>query len=84
MLVEHGRLELTMPLDDWLARSEALQYVTFVPIDNAIALRSVRLGVPFHPDPADRIIVATAQSLGASLVTKDRRIRTSRAVAAIW
>jgi PIN domain nuclease of toxin-antitoxin system len=29
-----------------------------------------------HPDPADRIIAATALSLGASLVTKDEKLRS--------
>jgi PIN domain nuclease of toxin-antitoxin system len=37
-----------------------------------------------HDDPADRMIVATAQVLGAGLVTKDQRLRRYRHVKAIW
>ncbi len=83
LLVRHGRLELTMEVADWIARSEALPFLTFVPVDHRIALRSVELDLP-HPDPADRIIVATALSLGARLVTRDRKLRASDGVETVW
>ena len=35
-------------------------------------------------DPADRLIGATALAFGVPLVTKDERIRSSRAVQTIW
>jgi PIN domain nuclease of toxin-antitoxin system len=35
-------------------------------------------------DPADRLIGATARAFGMPLVTKDERIRSSRAVETIW
>lgn len=35
-------------------------------------------------DPADRLIGATARVLGVPLVTRDEKIRTSRAVPTIW
>ena len=84
LLVERGRLELTMAVDDWLARAEALPFMTFVPVDNRIALTAVRLPPPFHADPADRIIVATAMTLGATLVTRDERIRAYPLVRTLW
>jgi PIN domain nuclease of toxin-antitoxin system len=40
----------------------------------SILLESTRLPEAFHPDPADRIIVATARSYGATLLTQDRKI----------
>jgi PIN domain nuclease of toxin-antitoxin system len=46
-----------------------------VPVNNAIALRSRQLPGRLHKDPADRIIVATALSHGATIVTRDDRIR---------
>jgi PIN domain nuclease of toxin-antitoxin system len=82
-LVRRGRLELTMEVGDWIARTEALPFLRFVPVDNRIALRAVSLE-GLHDDPADRIIVATALSLGARLVTRDRRLRASRGVETIW
>ena len=84
LLVKRGRLELKMGAEDWIAHSEALPYLRFVPVDNHIALRSVGLPGRFHDDPADRIIVATALSLGAKLITKDRRIRRYRGVETLW
>jgi PIN domain nuclease of toxin-antitoxin system len=75
MLVSRGRLKLTMSAGDWVAASEALPFLEFVPVSNSIALKSVQLPGALHNDPADRIIIATAVSLGAVLVTKDEKIR---------
>lgn len=84
LLVRKGRLELTMPVEDWVARSEALSFVQFVPLDNRIALRSNHLPGEIHDDPADRIIIATALTVGAPLVSKDSRIRDYSHVETIW
>lgn len=84
LLVRKGRLELTMPVEDWVERSEALPFIQFVPLDNRIALRSNHLPGEIHDDPADRIIIATAQTLGVPLVSKDTRIRDYPHVETIW
>ena len=84
VLVARGRLELKMDVADWVAASESLPFVRFVPVDNRIALRSVNLPAQFHADPADRLIVATALELNARLVTKDDRIRGSGVVTTVW
>ena len=84
MLVAARRLELTMDVDTWVARVESYPGLTFVPVDNRIALRAVQLDGFSHRDPADRIIVATALGLGATLVTADERIRAYRAVRTVW
>jgi len=84
LLVRKGRLELAMPVEDWIARSEALPFVQFVPLDNRIALRSNHLPGEIHDDPADRIIIATALTVGVPLVSKDGRIRDYPHVETIW
>jgi PIN domain nuclease of toxin-antitoxin system len=84
LLVRKGRLTLRMPVEEWIARSEGLAFVRFVPVDNRIAVRSNSLAAPIHDDPADRMIVATALALGAGLVTKDQRLRRYRHVKTIW
>lgn len=84
MLVERGRLRLTLDVRDWLCRCEALPFLTFVPVSNAIAVESVRLPDFPHADPADRIIASTALSLGAHLVTKDDKLRNYPHVKTIW
>lgn len=84
LLVERGRLRLALDVRDWLCRCESLPFLTFVPVSNAIAVESVRLPDFPHPDPADRIITATALSLGAALVTKDDKLRNYPNVKTIW
>lgn len=84
LLVAGGRLRLTMDAADWIAHCQGLPFLRFVPVDNAIALGSVRLPEPLHRDPADRIIVATARSLGMPLVTKDARLRRYPHLETIW
>jgi len=76
MLVSRGRLELTMDAAAWIARSEALPFIRFIPIDNRIALRAVSLPASAPSDPADRIIAATALTLGTPIVTMDKRMGT--------
>lgn len=74
MLVAKDRLELSMDVKEWVAASEALPYISFVPVSNHIAIKAVRLPIPLHSDPADRIIIATALSLGGALMTADKKI----------
>ncbi|OQP87615.1 VapC toxin family PIN domain ribonuclease [Rhizobium rhizosphaerae] len=74
MLVERRRLVLTQDLEAWVAKVLAIPQILLIPIDPAIAIDSVRLPPPFHPDPADRVVVATARFLRAPLMTADRAI----------
>src|SRR3990170_1857464 len=84
MLVAQGRLELTLDVEAWIAHVEALPLVQFVPVDNRVAVRAVRLEGFRHRDPADRMIVATALGLGATLVTADQRLQAYRPVNTLW
>ncbi|HIJ57164.1 MAG TPA: type II toxin-antitoxin system VapC family toxin [Deltaproteobacteria bacterium] len=84
LLVYNQRLRLTLDVADWIAKSEMLPYFQFIPVDNAIAIKSVNLPKPLHSDPADRIIIATAISLGASLLTKDEKILNYPHVKTVW
>lgn len=84
MLVARGRLALTMDVGAWIAAAESLPQLEFVPVDNAITLRAAALPEAFGRDPADRIIVATALGLGATLVTGDRRLRGHPPLRTLW
>lgn len=75
-----GRIQLALPLRDWLDAAVAPPLVERVGISPAIAAETAVLPPTFHRDPADRILVATARVLGACLLTVDARIVESRIV----
>lgn len=83
-LLREDRLRLAMDLEDWLAAVAEIDAVRFAPVDNTVAIHSMRLPGNFHADPADRMIVALARHHGVPLVTADRRIRNYPHVRAVW
>jgi len=84
LLVAKGRLSLSIDVGDWVRKTEGLPFVRFIPVDNTIALRSVSMPGLFHQDPADRIITATAMTMGIPLVTGDDKIISYSHVQTIW
>jgi PIN domain nuclease of toxin-antitoxin system len=84
MLVARQRLVFSIHVDTWIAKVQALPFLTFVPVDNRIAVRAVQLADFPHRDPADRMIVATALGLGATLVTADDKLRSYQAITTAW
>jgi PIN domain nuclease of toxin-antitoxin system len=69
-----GRIRLTLPLRDWLEAATAPPLVQRLGITPAVAAAVADLPDSFHRDPGDRIIVASAQILGATLLSHDQRI----------
>ena len=80
MLHGLGRIRLSLPLREWLERATAPPRVRRCGISPAIAAEVVSFPQSFPRDPADRIIVATARVLGATLLTSDGRIIDSEMV----
>ena len=76
-LYELGRIRISIPLRDWLEKAVAPPLVRRQGVSPAIATELAALPDTFHRDPADRILVATARVLGATLLTGDRRIISS-------
>jgi len=72
--VSLGRIRLDLPLRDWLETATAPPLVQRMGISPAVAAAVTALPDSFHRDPADRLIVASAQLLGATLLTQDYRI----------
>lgn len=84
MLVERERLLLSIDVESWLKKVGEINAIRFQPVTNKIALESVRLPGEFHKDPADRMIVATARTMGLALVTADEKIQAYPHVNSVW
>ena len=74
MLARKKRIELYQEPLDWVQAALSLRGVRLVPLSPEIAVGSNQLPFEMHADPADRILVATARHLGATLVTADRAL----------
>ena len=84
MLIEKGRLVLSMDVENWLDEVSQIDGVRFMPVDNEIGVKSTMLPGEFHKDPADRMIVATARKLAVPLITADEKIIRYEHVKTIW
>jgi len=75
-----GAVVPSITLREWVERSvEALQASTLA-VSHEIALEAYALPEPFHKDPADRVLVATARCHDLTMVTADERILSYRGV----
>lgn len=83
-LVLKKRLSFSVSLEKVIDTLTTTKEYKFIPVDHKIAYESCVLPGDFHPDPADRMIVATAKLLGATLVTKDQKIRGYKQVQSVW
>lgn len=75
-LAEYVRLHLDRRVDEWIDSALSVPNLQLLPLTPAIAIASTQLPAPFHRDPADRIIVATARVHHIPLMTEDSRILT--------
>ena len=84
MLVAKRRIQLDRRVEQWVDIALALPGIQLAPLEPAIAVRSTKLPGEFHPDPADRIIVATALENAVPIITPDDRIRSYPHVQSAW
>jgi PIN domain nuclease of toxin-antitoxin system len=76
LLVSENRIKLGVDVMDWIRDALAKPGVRLVALEPEIAVASTRLPFEMHADHADRILVATARHLGATLVTADGALLT--------
>jgi PIN domain nuclease of toxin-antitoxin system len=74
MLEAKGRITLSRSIHEWMNEALTASGLRVAELSPAIALESARLPGEPHGDLADRIIIATARVLGATLITCDERI----------
>lgn len=83
-LLEKNRLTLSLRGDIWMKKAFEALCVRVVPLTPEISWHSTTLPSPFHDDPADQIIVATARLEEACLITRDQLIRDYPHVQTLW
>ena len=74
MLVAKSRLRFNRDVGEWLDNALSLPGVQLAPLSQAVAVASTRLPWPVHPDPADRILLASARHLNATLISADQHM----------
>jgi PIN domain nuclease of toxin-antitoxin system len=82
--VEKKQLVLDRPLRQWLERATTMPGLALMELTPAIFVESCELPQPFHGDPADQMIVASARHHEAVLVTKDGKLRNYPHVQTVW
>jgi PIN domain nuclease of toxin-antitoxin system len=80
--LQRGRIAHTMPQDAFLSRVR--EKVRILPITDEIAITAGQIPAPFHGNPMDRIITATAIVENCTLITADERIRRAGICKTIW
>jgi PIN domain nuclease of toxin-antitoxin system len=73
-LVEYDRLVLPIPVGEWLDQALAYPGIQLLDLTPRIIVESTQLPSPFHRDPADQLIVATARVHNSPLMTADDKI----------
>jgi PIN domain nuclease of toxin-antitoxin system len=74
LLAARGRIVLGKSVGLWLDEALADPGPAIDPLSPRVAVEAWSLPEAFHRDPADRLIVATARVVNATLMTRDRRI----------
>ncbi|MDH3286003.1 MAG: type II toxin-antitoxin system VapC family toxin, partial [Acidobacteriota bacterium] len=72
-LAEKGLVELDVEPEEWIERALRCAPLIEAPVTHEIARESLRVELD-HPDPADRLLVATARVHELTLVTADKRL----------
>lgn len=83
-LVEKNKLRLSMGIDQWVTQALSMSQFQLLPLSPEIAIASTRLPQPFHQDPADQIIVASARLCDATILTVDQLILNYPHVRTLW
>lgn len=74
MLVRKNRITLPYPPQRWIDLALTYPGIQLLGLTQQILVESTLLPEPFHGDPADRIIVATARAHDIPLFSEDRLI----------
>jgi PIN domain nuclease of toxin-antitoxin system len=80
--IRRGRIQPTLPTPIFLNRIKARFNV--LPVSEVIALCAAAFTAPFHGDPMDRLIAATAIIENLVLISADGKIRAAGVCKVLW
>jgi len=83
-LLEEKKIGISCAPEDWINTALDMPRLRLVPLSPILSYRSTVLPQPFHSDPADQIIVATAREENATILTKDEKILSYENVRSFW
>ena len=83
-LIEKQRIGVSCHPEDWINVALDMAKLRLIPLSPVLSYRSTVLPQPFHSDPADQIIVATAREENATILTKDEKILSYKHVRSLW
>jgi PIN domain nuclease of toxin-antitoxin system len=83
-LERRGRIRLDRGAAAWLRAALSAPGIEPVSLTAEIATEAGRLPDTFPGDPIDRVVYATATSLGSKIVTRDRRIAEHDPSRVVW
>ena len=83
-LLEKERIIISCDTEEWLKEALIMPKLRIVELTSIISLRSTTLPAPFHEDPADQIIAASAREENVIIITKDKLISDYMHVKTIW
>lgn len=84
LLVRREKIRLALGPLEWIHEALRMQSVRLLPLSPEVAVLANTACDVLHRDPVDRIVIATALHLGASLVTADERINRAGLVSVVW
>jgi PIN domain nuclease of toxin-antitoxin system len=83
-LLEKKKVGISCAPEDWINTALDMPKLRLVPLSPVLSYRATVLPQPFHNDPADQIIVATAREENATILTKDEKILSYENVRSFW
>ncbi len=83
-LLEKQRIGISCDPEEWINVALDMPKLRLIPLTPILSYRSTVLPQPFHNDPADQIIVATAREENATILTKDEKILAYKNVRSLW
>ncbi len=76
MLAAKKKISFGTDIREWVLKALSAPGLKIEAVGPDVALESTLLPEGFHGDPADRILLATAVHIGATLITHDKEILT--------